>query len=37
MIGIGTVKRVKLEGGFWGIFGDNGQKYDATGSLPAEF
>jgi len=32
----GTVDRVNLEGGFWGIKADN-KSYDPLGSLPKEF
>jgi len=31
---VGTIRRVDLEGGFWGLFSDDGQRYDPTGSLP---
>jgi hypothetical protein len=33
----GTVIRVKLEGGFWGIKASDGEKYDPLDSLPKEF
>lgn len=33
----GTVVHVNLEGGFWGIQGDDGKKYDPGSSLPAEY
>lgn len=32
----GTVVHVDLEGGFWGIVGDNGKQYDVP-NLPKEF
>jgi hypothetical protein len=32
----GTVKRVSLEGGFWGVVGDDGRKYQPS-RLPQEF
>lgn len=32
----GVVKHIELEGGFFGIVGDDGQKYDPV-NLPAEF
>ena len=31
---VGTIRRVDLEGGFWGLLSDDGQRYDPTGSLP---
>jgi hypothetical protein len=31
---VGTIRRVDLEGGFWGLFSDDGRRYDPTGSLP---
>ena len=31
---VGTIHRVDLEGGFWGLFSDDGRKYDPSGSLP---
>lgn len=31
---VGTIRRVELEGGFWGLFSDDGERYDPTGSLP---
>jgi hypothetical protein len=31
---VGTIHRVNLEGGFWGLLSDDGRKYDPTGSLP---
>ena len=33
----GIVTFVGLEGGFWGIKGDDGKKYDPGESLPKEF
>ncbi len=33
----GTVTRVELEGGFWGIKAEGGKSYDPLGSLPKEF
>jgi inhibitor of cysteine peptidase len=33
---VGTVKYIGLEGGFWGIIGDDGKKYDPI-NLPDEF
>ena len=30
----GTVVRQDLEGGFWGIVGDDGKKYRPVGELP---
>lgn len=33
----GTVVHVDLSGGFWGIEGDNGEKYQPTSSLPDKF
>jgi hypothetical protein len=32
----GTVEHVELEGGFWGITGDDGKRYDVV-NLPKEF
>ena len=32
----GTVVYEELEGGFWGIEGDDGQKYKPVSALPAE-
>lgn len=32
----GTVSRIELEGGFWGIVSDGGEKYDPR-NLPKEF
>lgn len=34
--GVGTVRYMSFEGGFWGIVGDNGKNYD-VGHLPQEF
>lgn len=31
----GSIKYVNLSGGFWGIEGDNGQKYTPVGKLPS--
>lgn len=33
----GTIRRIDLEGGFWGIVADDGEKYDPHGSLPEKF
>jgi len=33
----GTVRYIPLEGGFFGIIGDDGQRYDPLESLPEEF
>lgn len=33
----GTVVKVDLSGGFWGIEADNGEKYQPSGKLPASF
>jgi len=35
--GTGTVEYIGLEGGFYGIVGDDGDGYDPSGSLPQEF
>ena len=32
----GTVEHVELEGGFWGVIGDDGKQYDVF-NLPKEF
>ncbi len=32
--GTGTVKYIDLEGGFYGIIGDNGEQYDPTNLSP---
>ena len=32
----GTVEHVELEGGFWGVIGDDGKRYDVV-NLPKEF
>jgi|GEM_PF-1489420 len=32
----GTVEHVDLEGGFWGVIGDDGKRYDVV-NLPKEF
>lgn len=32
----GTVEHVELEGGFWGVMGDDGKRYDVV-NLPKEF
>lgn len=31
----GTIRRINLSGGFWGIEADNGQKYAPVDDLPA--
>lgn len=31
----GTVSYINLSGGFWGILGDDGQKYNPLGGIPA--
>ena len=33
----GKIVKVELSGGFWGIEGDDGQKYQPSGSLPKKF
>lgn len=33
----GTVRYISLEGGFFGIFGDDGERYDPLESLPEAF
>ena len=35
--GTGTVTWIDLEGGFWGIVGDGGGRFDPMRSLPKEF
>lgn len=32
----GTVVHETIEGGFWGLVGDDGQKYRPVASMPAE-
>ena len=33
----GTIRYINLSGGFWGIEGDNGQKYAPVSDLPNRF
>ena len=33
----GTIRYIDLSGGFWGIEGDNGQKYAPVSDLPGTF
>ncbi|MEL7532119.1 MAG: hypothetical protein AAFN10_12455 [Bacteroidota bacterium] len=33
----GTITYINLSGGFWGIKGDDGQKYNPLDSLPSKF
>jgi hypothetical protein len=35
--GVGTVRYLSFEGGFWGIVSDDGARYDVSSTIPPEF
>jgi len=35
--GTGTIRYLSFEGGFYGIYSDDGKRYDPAGGLPEEF